>query len=623
MKNINNVIEILKESNLEKLEKYNKNNLSNIFLDILEYEMSNFSYDKDIDYLKKLFDVLPNYLNINNNKSKSYSKIKLIHQKMRTYLVQKPGFIEKNNHNYILLKKMIYKVEFIQLSILYDYCDKYEGSIYELFDYIIFDFKNISVFNDALNRFPYLVNYFDKNDKNLIVSVCEKYIDEVMNYTIENGIDNILYFDEIIDKILNSEVFIFDVVDKQTILKKINDCFKNLNNEKERKIFYLNSLVERLKGQKVDKDVSFLEYKFNINYNFNEAVKSEVRKVVSNYSISKDRKEIDDYILTFDGEDAKEIDDALSVKILDNDNILLGVHIADPTDIIDFDSIIYEEASKRTTSIYLSDRTYSMLPEVISTDLMSLKEGNYRPAITYYFQFDKDGNLVNYEFIKSIINVNRNMTYDDFNKILSSNDNSNLSNTINNLNIVSQILQRYYHKDPLYEKVNRSENNITNTNIIGNTSGEKVIESTMIFTNYMVAKYFADNNLPFDFRNHYFDKETIEMLDKLKNNIIKEINAKEYLKYIDLAKSMYPKALYDVVNRGHYGLGVPCYGHVTSPLRRNADPVGIRCLNEFYFNEYDDEKVEEVRKFVLKQTNNINKTRSSIEKFSKEYELLR
>ena len=415
----------------------------------------------------------------------------------------------------------------------------------------------------------------------------------------------------------------FDVVDKQTILKKINDCFNNLNNEKERKIFYLNSLVERIKGEKTQKDVSYLEYKFNINYNFNEAIKSEVRKVVSNYSISKDRKEIDDYILTFDGEDAKEIDDALSVKILDNDNILLGVHIADPTDIIDFDSIIYEEASKRTTSIYLSDRTYSMLPEVISTDLMSLKEKKYRPAITYYFEFDKDGNLVNYDFIKSIINVNRNMTYDDFNKILGSNDNSNLSNTINNLNIVSQILQRYYHKDPLYEKVNRSENNITNTNIIGNTSGEKVIESTMIFTNYMVAKYFADNNLPFDFRNHYFDKETIDMLDKLKNNIIKENNAKEYLKYIDMVKSMYPKALYEVVNKGHFGLGVPCYGHVTSPLRRNADPVGIRCLNEFYFNEYDDEKVEEVRKFVLKQTNNINKTRSQIEKFSKEYELLR
>lgn len=623
MNNYSRIVKILIESDVQKLEKYNKKGLANAFLDILENEMSDFSYFKDIDYLNTLFNLLPKYLEVNNSKSRSYEKLKLIHQKMKTYLVQKPGDIDKTNHNYRLLKNLIYKIELIQMSILYDYCDKYEESVYELIDYIIFDLKNISVFNDALNRFPYLVNYFDKNGKNLIVSICEKYINEVLNYTEESGIDNIIYFDEIINNILNSEKFMFDVVDKQTILKKINDSYSNIKNEKEIKTFYLNSLVEQIKGETIEKDISYLEYKFNINYNFNEAINSEVRKIVSNYSISKDRKEIDDYILTFDGEDAKEIDDALSVKILENGNILLNVYIADPTDIIDFDSIIFEEALKRTTSIYLSDRTYSMFPEIISTDLMSLKERNYRPAITYSFEFDKNGNLVNYNFIKSIINVNRNMTYDDFNKILKLDDNSNLSKTVHNLNVVSQILQRYYHKDPLYEKVNRVENNITNTNIIGNTCGEKVVESSMIFTNYMVAKFFSDNNLPFVYRNHYFNKETLTMLEKLKKRIIKEGNDKEYSKYIDIIKNMYPKALYEVENKGHYGLGVPCYGHVTSPLRRGADPLGIRCLNEFYFNDYNEEKIKTITKLVLKHTKSINTTRSSTEKFSKEYELLK
>ena len=621
MNNNSKIIKILKESDMKSLEKYNEKGLANSFLDILLEEMSDFSYFKNIEYLNTLFNLLPEYMKVNNSKSRSYEKLKQIHQYMKICLVQKPGNIDKSNHNYKLLKNFINKIELIQMSILYDYVDKYEGSVYELIDYIIFDLKNISVFNDAINRFPYLVNYFDKNDKNLIVSVCEIYIDEVMKY--KNKIDNITYFDEIIDKILNSEKFMFDIIDKQTILKKINDCYKNLDKEKERKIFYLNSLVEKINGVKVEKDISYLEYKFNINYIFNEAIKSEVRKVVSNYSISKDRKEIDDYILTFDGEDAKEIDDALSVKVLDDDSILLNVHIADPTDIIDFDSIIYEEALRRTTSIYLSDRTYSMFPEIISTDLMSLKEGNYRPAITYSFRFDKNGNLVNYDFIKSIINVNRNMSYGDFNKILKSSDNSNLSKTINNLNKVSQILQKYYHKDPLYEKVNRTQNNITNTNIIGNTCGEKVVESSMIFTNYIVAKFFYDNNLPFDFRNHYFNKETLAMLDKIKKKIIKEGSDKEYSNYIDIIKNMYPKALYEVENKGHFGLGVPCYGHVTSPLRRGADPLGIRCLNEFYFNEYNEEKIIEVKKLVKKQTKIINTTRPSTEKFSKEYELLK
>ena len=415
----------------------------------------------------------------------------------------------------------------------------------------------------------------------------------------------------------------FDIVDKQTILKKIKDAIISIKNDKNRKIFYLNSLMEKVNNENIVYDTSYLEYKYSINYNFNEAINSEVRKIVNNYSQTKDRKEIDDYILTFDGEDAKEIDDALSINILENGNILLNVHIADPTDIIDKNSIIFDEAAKRTTSIYLSDKTYSMLPEIISTDLISLKEGNYRPAITYSFEFDKNGKLINYNFIKSIINVNRNMTYDDFNKILNMNDHSILTKTINNFNMLSFILQNYYHKDPLYEEVNRREKNVTNTNIVGNTSGEKLVESSMIFTNYMVSKYFFDNNLPFIFRNHCFNEETLSNLEKIKKNIIKEGNDKAYLSYIEMVKNMYPKAVYEIDNKGHFGLGVPCYTHITSPLRRFSDDIGIICLDKLYFNEYNEDTKEEVRKLVLKHSKNINKKRNSIEKFSKEYELIK
>ena len=613
----------LKKSDIEKIKTYNKKGVANKLLCVLEEEMSDFSYEKDIDYLNTLFNILPEYIEANNSKSNCYKKLKIIHQQMKTYLVQKPGTIEKSNHNYKLLKNIINKVELIQMSILYDYVDKYDGSKYRLIDYIIFDLKNISVFNDALNRFPYLVNYFDKNDKNLIVSVCDAYINEVLNYSKESGIDNIIYFDEVINNILKSDIFIFDVVDKQTILKKIKDNIKNIKKEKNRKVFYLNSLIEKINNEDIKNNNSYLEYKYNINSNFNEAINSEVRKIVTNYSISKERKEIDDYILTFDGIDAKEIDDALSVKTLDNGNIILGVHIADPTEIIDKDSILFDEASKRTTSIYLSDKTYSMFPEKISTDLISLKEGNYRPSITYYFEFDKNGILINYNFIKSIINVNKNMTYDDFNKILKMQSNDKLFMTINNLNNVSLILQKYYNKDPLYEQINRSESNITNTNIIGSTSGERVIESSMIFTNYIVSKYFCDNNLPFIFRNHTFDKKVIDRLEKLKNNIIKDDNDKAYLGYIEMVKNMYPKAVYEINNKGHFGLGIGSYCHITSPLRRMADVVGLLCLDRLYFNEYNKEDIEKVKNLVLKQSEKINEKRNAIEKFSKEYELLK
>lgn len=615
---------ILKSDNIEKISKYKDTTLTNIFLELLDDEMNDFSYDdSDIDYLDYVVKKLPSLIEKHQKVSKADEKLKIIHQKIKTYLVQKPGNLDKTNHNYKILKNMINDIEMIQMSILYDYVQKYEGSKYELIDYIIFETNNISLFNDALNRFPFLVNYFDKNGKNLIVSVTDAYIDAVNNY--ENaGIDSIIFYDQVIESIFNSKEFMFDPIDKQTILKKIRESLKSMDVEKEKKTFYFNTLTERINENKIEMNDSYLEYKFNIRTEFNESINSEVRQIVNNYSISKDRRIIDDYILSFDGENTKEIDDALSVKILDNGNILLGVHIADPLDLIDENSIIFDEAAKRTTSIYLSDKSIPMFPPELSTNLVSLTQKNYRPATSYYFEFDKNGYVVKSNFVKSVIKVNRNMSYSDFNKISKMNSNDELKKTVDNLSLVSNILQRYYNVDPLYEKINRSSNNITNTNIIGSSSGEKVVESSMIFTNQMVAKYFADRNLPFIFRNHCVDPDLLIQLDKLKKRIKNEHGDKDaYLKYIDMVTNLYPKALYDVECKGHQGLNIDYYSHVTSPLRRLADVIALICLDRLYFNVPTKESKEEVRKLVLVHSNNINTNRNSKEKYAIEHEKLR
>lgn len=622
MEKIDRIRSYIKNGELDNLEKYSDNTLGNICTEILEQEINDFSYDKNIDYLDTVIKLLPKYLYKNPKIGHADEKLKIIHQQLKTYLVQKPGNIDKTNHNYKLLKNLINNIELIQMSILYDYIDKYEGSKYQLIDYLIFDLKNISIFKDALQKFPYLVNYFDENNKKIIVSVIEKYIEEVANYNKETGIDDITYYDEVITLMLKSSVFRFDPVDKQIIFKKIKQSLKEIKKEKNRKTFYLNSLFEKIEGKEEVLDKEDIEYKYNIPTNFNAAIKSEVRKVVNNYSIEKDRTIIDDYILTFDGEDTKEIDDALSVKILDNGHILLGVHIADPMALVDKDSIIFEESAKRTTSIYLSDKTIPMFPSEISCNLASLNEGEYRQAISYYFEFDKNGIFIRDKFVKSVIKVNKNMTYADFNHILNMNGYDPTKETITNLNLVSNFMQQYYNKDPLYEKINRTEKNVTNTNIIGVSNGEKVIESAMIFANYRIAKYFKDNNLPYGFRNHVIDEEMQKTLDKYKHGIIHEDNDKAYLKYIEVIKNIYPKATYDVVSKGHHGLGIITYGHATSPLRRLDDDINIVCLYKFYFNEYNEEDIKKGKNFVLKYTNKINAKRPSIENFTVKYENL-
>lgn len=609
---------LLKENKLEEIKEFNKNSIQNILIEILEEEINDFYYDKNIEYLRNITKILPEYI---NNQKILNEKLNLIHQKIKKHLVQKPGNIGKTNENYKILKNIINEIELIQMSILYDYSFKYEESKYKLVDYIIFELKNISNVKEIIKKFPYIVNYLDIDNKSLILKVIEKYIEEVKKYTKEIGIDNIIYYDEVIDIIMNSEKFIFDVIDKQIVLKKIKKELKNIKKEKNRKTFYLNMLVEKIENKELKKDNSYLEYKYSIKTYFNEAIKSEVRKIIDNYTLPKDRIEIDDYILTFDSEDAKEIDDALSVKILENGNYLLGVHIADPLSLIDINSIIADEAEERTTSIYLENETYSMFPIELSGDLLSLQEGKYRNARSYYFEMDKLGNIINYKFYKSLIKVNRNMTYNDFNKIILSNkDNNNLSKTIKNLGNISNYLRKYYNEDELYYKLNRTEKNITNTNIVGVSNGEKVVESAMVFTNFMVAKHFKENNLPFIYRNHVINKEMQKKLEQLKQNISKEENVQEYLNYIEMLKNIYPKAMYELECRGHYGLGINYYSHVTSPLRRFSDVIASYCLDEFYFDEYDDKKIEKAKQKILKCSKKINNKRTSVEKFSLKYE---
>ena len=609
---------LLKENKLEEIKEFNKNSIQNILIEILEEEINDFYYDKNIEYLRNITKILPEYI---NNQKILNEKLNLIHQKIKKHLVQKPGNIGKTNENYKILKNIINEIELIQMSILYDYSFKYEESKYKLVDYIIFELKNISNVKEIIKKFPYIVNYLDIDNKSLILKVIEKYIEEVKKYTKEIGIDNIIYYDEVIDIIMNSEKFIFDVIDKQIVLKKIKKELKNIKKEKNRKTFYLNMLVEKIENKELKKDNSYLEYKYSIKTYFNEAIKSEVRKIIDNYTLPKDRIEIDDYILTFDSEDAKEIDDALSVKILENGNYLLGVHIADPLSLIDINSIIADEAEERTTSIYLENETYSMFPIELSGDLLSLQEGKYRNARSYYFEMDKLGNIINYKFYKSLIKVNRNMTYNDFNKIILSNkDNNNLSKTIKNLGNISNYLRKYYNEDELYYKLNRTEKNITNTNIVGISNGEKVVESAMVFTNFMVAKHFKENNLPFIYRNHVINKEMQKKLEQLKQNISKEENVQEYLNYIEMLKNIYPKAMYELECRGHYGLGINYYSHVTSPLRRFSDVIASYCLDEFYFDEYDDKKIEKAKQKILKCSKKINNKRTSVEKFSLKYE---
>lgn len=610
-----------------------KSKMRNLLLDLIENKIDSFKYNSnnDYNYLLKMFDYFPYYFQVNfEDKNDYYLRIKTIIGKIRNLIHQKPGFISKNSKQFQFLKKLIDNFELISLSFLYkDYVNNYDGSKYDFINYLVFDVKRIGLVEDAIKRFPYIINVETKNAESLIDNVIRKYIEEINIYTESmeiSNLDSLIYYDEVLKLLLSSHKLNFDVVRQNEWLKYISNLIENIDSSKynnltkQKYVFFLNDLFNLI-VQKQNSDLDYLEYKYDVKCNFNFSINMECQRILNNKNLHERRIVKDDIILTIDGDNAKEIDDALSIKILKNGNYLLGIHIADPLFFINSNSIIYDEAKKRTTSIYLSDLTIPMFPSLLSSNVASLLEGCIRPATSYYYEISRDGELQNYQFFKSYIFVYKNMTYQNFNDILEHGcDDLNIYDSVKNLSLLEPVLSHVYKIEPYYEKINRKNNNITDTNITGNSISEKLIESAMVYNNYQVANYFYEKGLPFIYRIHAMDKSELNRFEQFSQSIHLEDPKSEYVKYINIIKNIYPKAIYSLNNQGHFGLGLKTYAHITSPLRRFADILASECLNEFYFNVPTDKGIYEMEEKLKNSINSINQKRLSLEIFSLKYE---
>ena len=610
---------------------YSKEDIRNMILDFLENKIENFNYGLNYDnsYVLKIFDYFPYFFQNNlENKKEYYIKIKTIREKIKVLLIQKPGNISKCSDDYKFLKELIDKLETFSLSLLYDYIDKYDGSKYEFINFLIFEVKQVNILEDAIKRFPYIVNFETKEGDTFIDNVIKNYINEVTNYTFGkelNLIDNIIYYDEILKLLLNCPKLNFSIINKNKWIKQIDHLINDIDSKdfnsltKQKYVFFLNDLINTL-NNKFEVELDYLKYKYDIKSNFNQSINFECKRAINKNIPDNQRTIINDIIITVDGKNAKEIDDALSIKKLENGNYLLGIHIADPLYYVNPNSIIYDEAKRRTTAIYLPNMIVPMLPTKLSSDLASLIEHELRPALSYYYEISNNMEVVDYKFVKSFIKVYKNMTYNQFNKFYKKGSgDKNINETIENLINIYPLLSNKYKIDPYYKKINRSINNITDTNIIGGTISEKLVESSMVFNNYMVAKYFDERKLPFIYRIHSMDEKTISKINDFSNTINIDNSSAEYLEYLEMIRNIYPQSIYSTENKGHFGLGLKFYSHITSPLRRFADIVAIECLDKMYFNEYKDTDIYNFENYLKETIDRINQKRLSIEVFSNKY----
>ncbi|MCI9665067.1 MAG: ribonuclease R [Lachnospiraceae bacterium] len=338
-------------------------------------------------------------------------------------------------------------------------------------------------------------------------------------------------------------------------------------------------------------------------------------------------------MVTIDGEDAKDLDDAVHVT-KEGENYHLGVHIADVTNYVQGNSALDREALKRGTSVYLVDRVIPMLPHALSNGICSLNQGADRLALSCLMTISPEGKVINYEIVESVIHVDRRMTYTAVKKILEDEDEETIREygelvpMFRLMRELSHILRQRRKKrgsidfDFPESKILLDERGVpVAIKPYERNTATRIIEDFMLLANETVAQHFYWLDLPFVYRTHESpDPEKILKLGTFINNFgyhIKrktgdsEIHPKEIQKLLGRIEGTDEEALiarltlrsmkqakYTVNCTGHFGLACDYYCHFTSPIRRYPDLQIHRIIKDQLRGRMSEEKAARYREIL-------------------------
>ena len=520
-----------------------------------------------------------------------------------------------------------------ELEVLLDLCEKKDTKQYNFMQYLIEESKNIEYLEYTIKKMPALVNVKDKDEVPLFRNLVKSYLESVIDYNEEN----VLYYGNLITLIMSQKSFTLSDIEKRKCLEEVYKCINKMSFNKKKqkknasKLELLKKLTGIIKGESEKYlDIDEIASKYNIEINFSDTLleKIHLNKLPSEGQMSG-REEVTDYVLSMDGDNAVEIDDALSCKKLPNGNYLLGVHIASVLGYFPYESEIVQNAITRNQSIYLPhryqtksddfNRTIPIFPYEFCADKASLKEGEKRLTRSYFFEIDKDGNVVDEQFKKTIVRNNRQLTYDEANKIIAhGTKDEQLQNTINNLLEVTKILDKKYVSTELYDKI---KENVSDTSElrVKRIGSENIVYQSMLLTGNRVAEYFNRNGFPLLYRVHYVNEENNRKLEAMIDNLNRTYKGNQFKNLYQLIEGIYPKGWYAEEGR-HTGLDLDHYCHCTSVLRRAADIIVEHALEICYDKEPTKEELEQLKEEIATKVVEINAKQTPIEYFLKEYQ---
>ena len=347
-----------------------------------------------------------------------------------------------------------------------------------------------------------------------------------------------------------------------------------------------------------------------------EAKKQESRGITQADLIGR-RDFRDKLIVTIDGEDTRDIDDAISLEKV-GEEYLLGVHIADVSHYVTYQSSLDKEAYERGTSVYFPDRVLPMLPRALSNGICSLNEGEDRLTLSCLMRINKKGVVTNSEIVEGVIRSAHKMTYNEVTKILDGDEEACqkyalIKDMVCLFAELTHILQTMRNKkgsislDVKEAKIILDENDEIKIPDYERAFSYQIIEAFMVLANETVAEYMSSIEAPFVYRIHEKPSEekattfrafaqTLGLTARFSVNDVKPYDYQNLLKTAEgmpiysvlnrvMLRSM-QKARYSPENVGHFGLASGCYCHFTSPIRRYPDLCIHRIIKEVINGQY-------------------------------------
>ena len=458
--------------------------------------------------------------------------------------------------------------------------------------------------------------------------------------------------DTLVGTFQNNKNFGFVIPDDKKLCRDIFISKKNFGKARDNHKVLVKILKYPEKGKKAEGkiievigdvneagiDMLSLIKDYDLPYRFPKAVVKEAKKYGTTIDQNDVKNRVDlrgKYdIFTIDGEDAKDLDDAVCVQKLENGNYKLDVHIADVSYYVRENTLLDKEAKIRGTSIYMLDRVIPMLPRELSNGICSLNAGEDRFTLSVSMEINPKGNVISSDVYKGIINVTERMSYKDVQKILDNSDEEivkKYEKYINDFKLMEELalilknkrLEKGYlnldipeskivlDKDGYAIDVHKYETSFSN----------EIIEQFMLTANEQVAEKFYWLKAPFIYRVHEDpDIEKVTELNKTLFNFgytikIKEekIYPTEFSKVLEQAKDTPEEKIvsnlvlrtlkvaeYDAENKGHFGIASKYYCHFTSPIRRYPDLFIHRIISKYLENNYmmDEEEKEEYFKLA-------------------------